>query len=292
MLEPKVNLPLRQITTPLERGLYLVATPIGNLRDITLRALDILHGASLIACEDTRTSGVLCKHYGIHTSLISYHEHNAAAREEELLNRIRAGEAVALVSDAGTPLISDPGSRLVKACVENGLPVFPIPGASSVLAALCKSGLGDGAFTFCGFLPTKTGELKHRLETWAKTPSTLIFFEAARRLPESLPVLLAELGNRQATICRELTKLFEEARHGTLAELTEYYASAGAPKGEVVMVIGPPEETPPTHNAQEIEALLTRLLQTHSLKDAVATAAEISGLPRKELYSKALALKV
>ncbi len=270
-------------------GLYIVSTPIGNLSDITLRALDILKLADLIICEDTRVSGKLLAHYGIKKPLLSYNDHNAGQRRPEIFAEIEKGKRVALISDAGTPLVSDPGYKLVREALEQGIYVTAIPGASSVITALCLSGLPSDSFFFGGFLPSKSEALKKYIANIASIPTTLVFFESARRLSESLPALLEGLSDRNAAIMRELTKLYEEGRRGKLSELIEDIRENGEPKGEVVLVIAPPEtETIAIENIQE---KLEFLLKSHSVKEAASILAEQTGLPRKEIYSMALKIK-
>lgn len=271
-------------------GLYIVATPIGNLSDITLRALDILKLVDLIICEDTRVSGGLLSHYGIKKPLLSYNDHNASERRPEIFAAIDSGKRVALISDAGTPLVSDPGYKLVREALDKNLYVTAIPGASSVLAALCLSGLPSDRFFFGGFLPAKSEALKKHIADLATVPSTLIFFESARRLEESLAALRDGLSDRQAAIVRELTKLYEETRRGKLSGLLEYIQQYGAPKGEVVIVIAPPQEKEITAN-QNIEEQLELLLKSHSVKEAASILAEQTGRPRKEIYALALKLQ-
>jgi 16S rRNA (cytidine1402-2'-O)-methyltransferase len=270
-------------------GLYIVSTPIGNLADITLRALDILKLVDLVVCEDTRVSGVLLAHYGIKKPLLSYNDHNADKRRPEIFAAINNGKRVALISDAGTPLVSDPGYKLVQEAVEKNIYITALPGASSVLTALCLSGLPSDQFFFGGFLPSKHEALKNYIESIAKVPATLIFFESARRLDESLAALQAGLSDRKAVIVRELTKLYEECKRGKLSELQEYIKEHGAPKGEVVLVISPPQPEEAAQG-QNIEAQLALLLKSHSVKEAAAIIAEQTGRPRKEIY--ALALKI
>ncbi len=276
---------------PLEPALYLVATPIGNLGDITLRALHILAGADIVACEDTRVSRVLMARYGISHSLTAYHEHNAREAGPRLLAAIGNGKSVALISDAGTPLVSDPGYRLVDQAVEKGLRVVPIPGPSAVLTALSASGLPTDAFLFGGFLPVKEGQRRARLETFRQTPATLIFFESPRRLADSLASMAATLGaDRSACVARELTKTFEEFRRGTLAELAEHYAETGAPKGEVVVCIEPPQEEESV-SAEDVDRLLLSLSTEMSASKAAGEAARMTGGRKSELYQRLLALK-
>jgi len=269
-------------------GLYIVATPIGNLRDITLRALDVLALADVILCEDTRVSAKLMSHYAIKANLLSYHDHNGELRRPQILQMLAEGKRLALISDAGTPLISDPGYKLVKQVQEAGYYVSVIPGASSVLAALCLSGLPTNAFHFSGFLPPKQQALAEKLHELSKIPATLVIFESAKRLDDTCAAMLDIFGDREVAVVREITKMFEESRRGKLSELVAYYAANGLPKGEVVMVVSPPAGDA---QEQDITALLTQLLATHSLKEAAQIAAEQTGKPRKEVYGIALTLK-
>lgn len=268
--------------------LLLVATPIGNLGDITARALDGLRSADLIACEDSRVTAKLLRHAGIETPLLPYHDHNAESVRPKLLARIAAGERVALVSDAGTPLISDPGYKLVQAAVEAGLAVTMLPGPSAPIMALALSGLPSDRFLFGGFLPPKSAARRVAVQEAARARVTLIFFETAPRLLESLRDLLAVLGDRRAAVARELTKMFEEVRRDTLSALIEHYHEAGPPKGEIVVVVGPPEEEGPS--AGDVDALLRRALMTMSVKDAAATVAAATGEPKRSIYARALEL--
>jgi 16S rRNA (cytidine1402-2'-O)-methyltransferase len=270
-------------------GLYLVATPIGNLRDITLRALEILAGADVIACEDTRVTRKLLDHYGISAPMLAYHEHNAGTMRPRLLAKLAAGEAVALVSDAGTPLISDPGYKLVRAAHEASHHITAAPGASATLTALNVAGLPTDRFLFEGFLPPKGGQRRARIAEIAHIPATLVLFETGPRLAASLADLAAELGPREAAICRELTKLHEEVRRGTLATLAADYAAMAEPRGEIVIVIGAPAaaEKP---SAAQIDALIRNALARLSVKDAVSEIAAATGLPRREVYQRALEL--
>ena len=269
-----------------EPALYIVATPIGNLADITLRALELLRQADLIACEDTRTSGKLLSYYGIKAKTTSYHEHNEDTKTSYLLEEVSKGKIVALISDAGTPLISDPGYRLVKEAVKIGIKIVPLPGASSVIVALAASGLPTDRFMFVGFLPSKAGTRAKAITEIANIKTSLVLFESVHRLTETLTALAEILGTREALIARELTKLHEELRRGTLEELSAHYKNSGDPKGEVVIVISPPIEK--TESAIDTNELLQKLLQTMSLKDAVSEAAKICELPRKQVYKMAL----
>lgn len=270
-------------------GLYPVATPIGNLRDITLRALETLAGADVIACEDTRVTRKLLEHYGISTPMLAYHEHNAEAMRPKLLARLAAKEAIALVSDAGTPLISDPGYKLVCAVQDAGFTVTAIPGASATLTALNVAGLPTDRFFFEGFLPPKAGQRRARIAELVRIPATLVLFESGPRLAATLADLAAGLGPRDAAICRELTKLHEEVRRGDLAALAADYAAMPEPRGEIVIVIAPPpEEEKPA--AEHVDDLIRTALTRVSMKDAVGEVAMVTGLPRREIYQRALEL--
>jgi len=273
---------------PLGAGLYLVATPIGNLRDISLRALQTLAAADLIACEDTRVTRKLVEHYGIATPLTPYHEHNAAEARPKLLARLAEGQAVALVSDAGTPLISDPGYRLVRAAQAAGHLVTANPGASALLSALSVAGLPTDRFFFEGFLPPKQAARQKRIAELAAIPATLVLFESGPRLAAALADLANGLGPRAAAICRELTKLHEEVRRAPLDELAQTYAAGAETRGEIVIVVAPPQEQ--AASAGEVDALLRRALVRVSVKDAVGEVALATGRPRREVYQRALAL--
>jgi len=276
---------------PLAPALYLVATPIGNLADITLRALETLAAADVLACEDTRVTRVLLDRYGIRQRPTAYHEHNAAEAGPRLIEALDAGKSVALVSDAGTPLVSDPGFRLVNAAIEAGHRVVPIPGASAVLATVAASGLPSDAFLFAGFLPVKDGQKRTRLATFAATPATLLFFESPHRLGDTLGTMAETLGgDRQAVVARELTKTFEELRRGSLAALAAHYAEAGAPKGEVVIAVAPPEERAGTA-PEEVDRMLLSLAREMPAAKAAAEAARMTGGKKPDLYRRLLDLK-
>jgi 16S rRNA (cytidine1402-2'-O)-methyltransferase len=272
----------------LTAGLYLVATPIGNLRDISLRALQTLAAADLIACEDTRVTRKLTEHYGIDTPLTPYHEHNATEARPKLLARLGEGESVALVSDAGTPLISDPGYRLVRAAEAAGHTIVAVPGASAVLTALAVAGLPTDRFFFEGFLPAKQAARQKRIAELATIPATLVLFESGPRLAAALVDLADGLGARAAAICRELTKLHEEVRRAPLDELARAYADGGETRGEIVVVVAPPSEQAAA--AEDVDALLRNALTRVSVKDAVGEVALATGRPRREVYQRALAL--
>ncbi len=269
-------------------GLVIVATPIGNAADISARALGVLRGAHVVACEDTRVTSKLFAIHGICVPLLSYHEHNAAAQRPKIMERLKIGETVALVSDAGMPLISDPGYRLVAECIDEGFPVTCVPGPSSVTTALALSGLPTDRFFFQGFLPAKQGARRAALESLSAIPGSLVVLESANRLAAMLEDAAAALGARPAAVTRELTKRFEEVRRGPLDELARHYHDSGPPKGEVTVVIGPaPEETRELDD-DAIDALLARELETSSVRDAADKIARLSGRPRRQVYSRAL----
>lgn len=270
-------------------GFYIVATPIGNLDDITLRSLAVLRSADRIFCEDTRVTRKLLTRYGIAKRLETYHDHNAEEVRPVILEALHQGTRVALISDAGTPLISDPGFRLVRAALAEGLPVTAVPGPSAAVTALILSGLPPDAFLFAGFLPPRQATRRRALERWAAVDATLVFFESTRRLAESLADMAEIFGNRPAAVARELTKLHEEVRRGWLADLAEYYRKAGPPRGETVVVVGPPERGEP--DRAEVDALMRSALAELGLRDAVAKLAIETGLPRNELYRRALTIR-
>ncbi len=273
---------------PLAPGLYVVATPIGNLGDVTLRALRTLAAADMLACEDSRVTRVLLDRYSIARSLVTYHEHNAAEQRPKLLAALEDGKSVALCSDAGTPLLSDPGYRLVLDATGAGHAVFPIPGASALLAGLVTAGLPTDAFFFAGFLPPKQAGRRKRLQELVAVPGSLVFYESPHRVAASLDDMAAVLGDRPAAVARELTKAFETVRRGPLSALAATFAEA-PPKGEIVVVVGPPIAAAP--DEETVDALLRRLLAAGSVKSAAEEAAAATGLPRRDLYQRALALR-
>jgi 16S rRNA (cytidine1402-2'-O)-methyltransferase len=276
---------------PLEPALYIVSTPIGNLGDITLRALETLAAADILACEDTRVTRVLLERYGIRRRAFAYHDHNESEATPRLVAAVAEGKSVALVSDAGTPLISDPGYRLVGAMAEAGLRVIPIPGASAVLSALAASGLATDSFFFAGFLSPKDGAKRSRLGALKSIPGTLVFYESPRRLSVSLAAMADELGaDRDATVSRELTKTFEEIRRGTLSDLAAHYAEADTPRGEIVICVGPPRE-PDAPDEADVDALLLSLAEEMSTAKAAGEAAKQTGLAKGDLYKRLLELK-
>lgn len=272
--------------------LYIVATPIGNLGDMTFRAVDVLKNADIIACEDTRTTRKLLQHYGISTAVTAYHDHSDARRRAALIDRVAHGELVALVSDAGTPLISDPGYRLVEEARERGLQVAPIPGPSSVTAALSASGLPTDRFLFAGFLPAKASARRSALRDLSGIPATLVFLESPRRLPATLADMADALGPRSAVVAREITKIYEEFRPGRLNDLAEAYAGEGPPKGEVVILVSPPEDDGEEASGQDLDAALAAALDRFgNVRDAAQAVAEAHGLSRRAVYQRALAMK-
>jgi 16S rRNA (cytidine1402-2'-O)-methyltransferase len=267
--------------------LYAVATPIGNLADITLRALRVLADVDVIAAEDTRTTRKLLAHHGIRTSLVSYHEHNEAVRTPELLERLQAGEAVALVSEAGTPSISDPGYRLIREAIAAGVAVEPVPGPSAILAAIVVAGLPADAFVFEGFLPRRGPERRRRLEGLVDEPRTLVFFEAPHRLDRSLADVLDVLGDRQAALCRELTKLHEEVRRGSLRELVDSVQRRPV-KGEIVLVVEGATVQATVDVASAAGEVLERVRAGETVREATRAVAAERGVPRRALYDRVL----
>lgn len=286
MAEPSEHAP-----KPLAPGLHLVATPIGNARDIGLRALDVLAAADIVAAEDTRETRKLLAIHGVRRAgpILPYHDHNGAAQRPRLLAAMAAGKSVVLVSDAGTPLVADPGYRLAVEAAAAGHAVTAVPGASALLAALAIAGLPTDRFLFAGFLPPKAAARRRTLAELAGVPATLVFYESPRRLAASLADMASVLGaERAAAVCRELTKRFEEARRGRLGALAAAQAEGPEPKGEIVVVVGPPGEAAPDGGA--LDAALGRALDGASVKDAAAEVAAALGLPRRQVYARALEL--
>lgn len=279
------------VPRPIEPGLHFVATPIGNLADITLRAIETLAAADIVACEDTRVTRVLLDRYGISARPFAYHEHNAEKAGARLLAALSEGRSVALVSDAGTPLVSDPGFRLAQAAIAEGHRVVPVPGASAPLAALVASGLPSDGFFFAGFLPARDKARRERLAALAAVPGTLLFFESPHRIAATLVAAADTLGpSRRAAVCRELTKMHEEVSRDTLAALAEDFASRDRIRGEIVLVVGPPEPAGEGSPA-DVDGLLAELLAEMAPAGAAREAARLTGLDRKELYSRLLAMK-
>ncbi len=270
-------------------GLYLVSTPIGNLRDITLRALDVLQSCAAVVCEDTRVTGKLLSFYNVRARMLVYNDHSDDADRANIMQRLANGEALALVTDAGTPLVSDPGYKLVHACLAAGIPVIPVPGASAVLPALQLAGLPCDKFLFAGFLPSKSSARRTVLAELKDVPATLVFYESPNRAAESVADAHAVLGDRACATARELTKMHEESRHGTLAAWAAQPDLMGVMKGELVLMIAPPVHAAATE--QDIDDLLQRALATLSVKDAAAHVAAATGAPKKQVYDRALKIK-
>lgn len=271
----------------LSPGIYIVATPIGNLGDITLRAVEVLRGVAAVACEDTRVTGKLLNHLEIKKRMIRYDDH-ADERARDRLLAMAAEEPVALVSDAGTPLISDPGYRLIRAAHESGIAVTSLPGPSAAIVALTLSGLPSDRFLFAGFLPSKDKARRDALAELAGVPATLVFYETAPRLGDALAAIDAVLPGREVAVARELTKKFEECRRGSAAEVAAHFA-AHPPKGEIVLLVGPPVAV--EASAEDADALLRAELETSKASQAAAKVAKLTGLDRKALYARALELK-
>ena len=274
---------------PLTPGLYVVATPIGNLRDVTLRALDVLSGADRILAEDTRQTGKLLEAFDISAKLTAYHDHNAAARIPQVMSWLEDEQAVALVSDAGTPLVSDPGFKLVRAAVASQHDVFPLPGASAVLAGLVKSGLPSDKFLFAGFLPVKSAARKRELARLKSIPATLIFFETGPRIQACLSDMAEVFGERDVVLTRELTKRYEEARRGSFEQLIASTAK-DAPRGELVLLVGPPSEDA-IWDAMRVTSALRQIMPEEGVKRASGQVAEMSGWAKRDVYALALSLK-
>lgn len=272
----------------LEPGLHVVATPIGNLRDITVRALDVLAAADVVLAEDTRVSARLLGHYGISTPVRRFDAHASPARREAIVADLAAGAALALVSDAGTPLISDPGAELVREAAAAGVPVHAIPGASSLLAALASAGIPADRFFFEGFLPARSGERRRRIKMLERVPGALVFFEAPHRVEETLADLQAVLGDRPAATARELTKLHETVERGALSALAAS-VRAGQPRGEYVLIVG--EASEEAAAPVDVDGRLAEAMALMSIKDAAAAVAAELGLPRREVYARALRLR-
>ncbi len=280
---------VRQMQAPLSAGLYIVATPIGNLGDITLRALAVLQRADVIYCEDTRRTLTLLSHYAISRPLRPYHEHNAAEERPRVLAELAAGRRIALVSDAGTPLVSDPGYKLVREAADRGFPVVALPGPSSLLAGLVVSGLATDTVLFGGFLPVKETHRRQRLATLLAVPATVVVFEAPGRLQRSLAALAELAGEREVVVARELTKRFEEVRRGT-ARTLGLWAAGEDVRGEIVVMIGPPPP-PSAASDEELRQALIGALASLSLKDAAREIAERYGVSRSRVYELGLALR-
>jgi 16S rRNA (cytidine1402-2'-O)-methyltransferase len=273
---------------PMKPGFYLVATPIGNLRDITFRALDVLSSVDLIICEDTRVTGKLMNAYGFKKKMQVYNDHSTDHQRERLIEAVANGQSIAVLSDAGTPLVSDPGYKLVRNAVAEGLYVTSIPGPNAALPALQLSGLPTDQFCFLGFLPPKTTARQNALKKWEASPGSLIIYETGPRLVDSLQDMRIALGNREAAVMRELTKMYEEVRRGTLSELILHYGEKGAPKGEIVVVLG--HAVAEVMSSESIEKQLIKALEKMSVRDAAEVVAQTTGKPKKTIYTLALKL--
>ncbi len=277
----------------LKPGLYVTATPIGNLSDITDRARQVLESVDYVACEDTRVTGKLMHAMGIKNTLMAFHDHNEDKQRPYILGLLKEGAKIALVSDAGTPLISDPGYKLVEEARDMNLTVVPIPGASALTSALSVAGLPTDRFMFMGFPPSKSSARQQWFADVVNLKSTLVYYESTRRLPESLKDAAASLGNRPAAVCRELTKSYEEVIKNNLFNLVEHYTQSGAPKGECVVVVGPPVKVTQSSGEAviDIDSTLKLALSHMKVKDAAAFVAEITGQKRTILYARALEIK-
>ncbi len=286
--DPRIPSQERSSSVPLANGLYITATPIGNARDITLRALDVLRNCDAIVAEDSRMTARLLSIHGISRPLLIYNDHNAAAMVPRLLQRVREGQSLAVVTDAGTPLISDPGYRLVRAARDADLPVFSVPGASAITAALSATGIPGDHFFFAGFLPVKAGARRERLQSLCAIPGTLVIFEAPHRLAETLVDMAQVLGDREAAVARELTKVHEEVHRGSLAELAALYVGEDV-RGEIVILIAPSTQATDVDPVR-IDSLLRKLLPFMPVKAAAGFVAEATGSRRRDVYLRALAL--
>ena len=275
----------------LEPGLYIVATPIGNLGDMTIRALATLAAADTVLCEDTRTTAKLFERYGLRSPLQPYHEHNAAKVRPALLSRLKDGARIALVSDAGMPLVSDPGYRLVREAAEHGIAVTTCPGASAVLTGLALSGLPTDRFAFFGFMPQRAGERSRLFAEIAALRATLIFFESPHRIVETLEAIAAALPDRPVAVTRELTKLHEEVLRGAAAEVASTLGARPSVKGEITLLIGPPDPDAVTHSNEDVSDAIAEAVETMPASKAAAEVAKRFGLAKKDIYARILALK-
>lgn len=284
----EVEQPVIKPQGDLKPGLYLVATPIGNLRDITFRALDTLSSVDLIICEDTRITGKLLRAYGFKKPMQVYNDHSSDHQRESIIKAVQSGQAIAVLSDAGTPLVSDPGYKLVRLAIENDQFVTSIPGPSAALSGIQLSGLPTNQFSFMGFMPPKSGARISALGAWADTSGSLIIYETGPRLEDSLKDMAQVFGNREAAVTRELTKLYEEVKRGTLEELSAYYKENGAPKGEIVVVVAPKSEV--EVSGESLEQQIQKALETMSVRDAAEMVAKATGKPKRAIYTLALKL--
>jgi len=275
-------------TVAIKPGFYLVSTPIGNLRDITFRALDVLSSVDIIACEDTRVTGKLLNAYGFKKKMYVYNDHSSDTLRSKLIEMAQAGQSVALLSDAGTPLISDPGYKLVREAQEKEIYVTSIPGANAALTALQLSALPTDQFSFLGFLPPKSGARQKALKKWETTPGSLVMYETGPRLLDSLQDMRIAMGNRKVAVMRELTKMYEESVQGTLSDLILHYTQKGTPKGEIVVVLGP--QIAEVISTESIENQLKAALKNMSVRDAAEMVSEATGKPKRTIYTLALKL--
>ena len=273
----------------LSPGLYVTATPIGNLGEMTDRARNVLDQADIVVCEDTRVTGRLLKYFGITATLWAYHDHNAATVRPKIVEKLCDGSTIALVSDAGTPLVSDPGFKLVRDARDAGIAVNSVPGASALTAALSVAGLPTDQVLFAGFLPNKAGRRRSAVENLKLVRATLVFYETGPRISKSLADMADRLGARPAAVGRELTKHFEEVKRGPLDQLARSYGDLPAPKGELVVVVGPPDANSSDDHI-DIDDALREALQTSSVRDAATMVAELTGQPRRKLYARAVVL--
>lgn len=285
--DPQIK-PPEPKSVAMKAGFYLVATPIGNLRDITFRALDVLSSVDFIICEDTRVTGKLMNAYGFKKKMQVYNDHSTDNQREHLINCVKEGQSIAVLSDAGTPLVSDPGYKLVRGAVEAGLYVTSIPGPNAALPALQLSGLPTDQFCFLGFLPPKTIARQSVLKKWETAPGSLIIYETGPRLIDSLQDMRTVLGNRDAAVMRELTKMYEEVKRGKLSDLIVNYTKTGAPKGEIVVVLG--QAVAEIISTESIEKQIQSALEKMSVRDAAEMVAQATGKPRKTIYTLALKL--
>lgn len=277
--------------TGIDAGLHVVATPIGNLGDITIRALNVLSVADCILCEDTRVTSRLLERYAIRNTMKPYHEHNAEKVRPAILSALQEGKSFALVSDAGVPLVSDPGYRLVQACIAEGIAVTGVPGASAVLTALSLSGLPTDCFTFVGFLPQKSKARIAVLNTFKKTPTTLVAFESPHRILDALTDLAVVFGERPMALARELTKLHEEVLRGTAADINAVLGARGSVKGEICLVVGPPQDDATVVSDDEISDAINSALIEHAPSKAANLVAKALGLTKDEIYARILKLR-
>jgi 16S rRNA (cytidine1402-2'-O)-methyltransferase len=275
----------------IDAGLHIVATPIGNLGDITLRALNVLAAADYILCEDTRITSRLLERYAIRNTMKPYHEHNAEKVRPAIIASLHDGKSFALVSDAGVPLVSDPGYRLVQACIAEGLNVTGLPGASATLTALALSGLPTDCFTFIGFLPQKSKARLDLLSSYKKIPATLIAFESPHRIIDALTDVTTALGGRQVAMARELTKLHEEVLRGTAEDVRNILASRESVKGEIVLVIAPPQNEIEVVDEDEIEVAITQALKDNPASKAANSVAKHFNLKKGDIYARILKRK-